>query len=122
MVVVAGERQQAGLSLHQQVVGLRPRQRPRAVARDGGGDQPGIRGLERFRVEAEAGSGIGGDVVDEDVGPFEQGVEDPSASGGLDVELDGFLAAVEPHEDAGETGDLRVVVAGEGRPSPAVPV
>jgi hypothetical protein len=113
VLLVAAERQQARLALHQEVVGLRLRQRPRAVPGDGGGDEPGERRLEGRGVEAEGPRRVGRDVVDEDVGPFEEGVEHPASGGGLHVELDGLLAPVEPDEHGAQPGDLRVVVAGE---------
>ena len=110
----AGDRQQPRLGLHEQVVGLAIAVGAgRAVPRDLAHDEPRMRGPQLGRRQPEAPGGAGGEVLDEDVGLFEQPPEHHPRIGVLHVEGQRLLRPVQPHEVRREPSRRRVVAARE---------
>jgi hypothetical protein len=110
----AGRHHQAGLALHEQVIGLLLAVRAvGAVAGDRAADQPGPVRAQRRRAEPEAVGGARGQVLDEHVGGVDEPAEEVAVTGFLDVELDALLAPVEPDEVAGLAERGPVVAAGK---------
>lgn len=107
-------RHEPRLALHEHVVrafaGVRPR---RPVPRDVHGDQPRMRGAQRGRVQAEPRRRTLREVLHEDIRVRDETVYDVEAARVLEVEGDGLLAPVAPHEVRGETGRRGVVAPGE---------
>ncbi len=100
----AGHRDQPGLALHGHVVGALVGVRALGpVPGDVDGDQPRVPRAQRGRVEPEPRGGALGEVLDEDVGPVQQPVQDLPAARVLQVERDGLLAAVGPDEMRGQS-------------------
>ncbi len=110
----AGHREQAGLALHEQVVGLLLGVRAvRAIARDRAGDQPRVAPGQFIRAQAQPLGRPGGQVLHEHVGPAEQRVQHRPVRRVLYVELDALLAPVQPDEVTGLAVHGPVVAAGE---------
>src|SRR6185437_9113129 len=109
-----GDRHDAGLALHEQVIRLLRAVRPGvAVAGDRAVDQLRSLRAQRVRVQPEALHGTGDQVLQEDVRLRYERVEDRAVPRVLDVELDALLAPVEPHEVARVAVHGAVVLARE---------
>lgn len=105
---------QPRLALHEHVVRAFAGVRPEGpVTRDVHGDQPRVGRAQRRRVQAEPRGGPLCEVLHEDVGVRDETAYDVQAARVLQVEGDGLLAAVAPHEVRGETGRRGVVAARE---------
>ncbi len=108
-------RQEPGLPLDQQVIGLAVAVRPViAVAGDVADDDPGLFSRQSFVRQAEAGRGARRQVLDHDIGLFgDQALQDGPGFRVLDVERQAFLGAVGPDEMGCQTIDPLVIAAGE---------
>ncbi len=105
----ARHRDQARLSLHDEVVGVLAGVRPvLAVAGDVDVDDVLPQRAHGFLTEADAVGPARGVVLEEDVAPLDQPLDRRAVLGVLDVEGDAPLPAVHPDEAAGETGGDRV--------------
>ena len=94
-----GHRQEAGLALDEQVIGLFVAIRAiGAVARDVADDELGVVGLQRLVRQAHARSGAGSQVLHHHVGRGQQLQQRLFGLRPLDVERQAFLAAVKPGE------------------------
>ena len=105
----AGDGDQPGLALHDEVVGVLVGVRPvRAVAGDVDVDDVRPERAHGLLPEAHAVGPAGRVVLEEDVAPLDQALDRRPALRVLDVERDAPLAAVDPDEAARETGGDRV--------------
>ena len=103
LALVAGDAHDAAHALHDHVVGgILGVRAAVAEARGRGVDQLGILLVQRFPAIAQLLHRAGPEVLDDDVGLFEQLLEDLALLVVLEVERDAFLAAV----DRGEVGRL----------------
>jgi hypothetical protein len=110
----SGDRGESALALDEQVVGLLVAVRPaRTVPGDAADDQAWMVLAKPSGRQAEAVGGTGREVLDEDVGAFQQPPEDLPLARPLEVEGDGLLAPVEPDEMARHAARRRVVPTGE---------
>ena len=110
----AGDRDETGFGLDEQVVGLLvPVRSIRAIARDIADDEPWVAFAQRIVGEAEACRGTRGEVLDQHVGMTQELGEDGLGGRVLDVEGEAFLRPVGPDEMGGESVDALVVAAGE---------
>ena len=110
----AGDGGEARFRLDQQVIGLAPRIRAAlAIARHRAGDQPGIVAAQTVEAEAEPRHRAGLEVLHEHVGLRQHRLEQGLVGGLHEIEHDGFLAAVEPHEIGAFAVDERVIAARE---------
>ena len=113
-ILGAGDRQQAGLALDQEVVGPPVTERPvRCVARDVAHDQPLVAAPQDLRRQPHPGRRAGRQVLDEHVRAVDKSIQDRPARGVLEIQAQGLLAAVEPDEVAGQALDGGVVVPRE---------
>ena len=111
---IARHRGQAGLGLHQEVVGLQMREGAVvAIARNRAGDQPGEAFAQFRHVEAQPRDDARGEVLDEHVGLADQHRQALPVGRVLQVQPDRFLAPVQPHEIGALAMDETVVTAGE---------
>src|SRR3954471_11286715 len=114
LVLGAGDGDQAGLALDEQVVRLLVGiGAVAAVAGDRDVDEAGVDGSERFGAEPEPLGRARGEVLDEHVGPAHQGRNGRPAVLALEVERYRLLRPVEPDEVARQPADGLVVAAGE---------
>src|SRR5215208_7997924 len=105
---------QPRLALHEQVVGLLLRIRPfLAVARDGAVHQPRVLSPQLFCAEAESCGCTRGEILDEDVGPSHEAMQDLFGLVLPQIQGQRLLGAVEPDEVAGHAHDRFVVTPGE---------
>ena len=113
-VRAAGDRQQPGLALDQQVVGAAVAHRPvRGVPGDVADDELRVPGPQGRRRQPHPVRRPGRQVLHEHVGPADQRGQRGPARGRLEVKRDRLLAPVEPDEVAGQALDGAVVGAGE---------
>ena len=113
-VLRAGDRQQAGLTLNQQVVGPPVAERSAwRVAGDVAYDEPLVAAPQHLRRQAHPRRGTRGQVLHEHVRTVDEAGQDGPASGVFEVQAERLLAAVEPDEVAGQALDRGVVVPGE---------
>ncbi len=109
-----GERHQPRLALHQQVVRLAVGPwTAGAVPGDGAGDEPRQPPGQLGGAEPEPVGGARREVLDEDVGAFQEPVQDLPAPRVLQIQGEGLLGPVQPHEVAGLPVHGPVVAAGE---------
>src|SRR3954454_74322 len=114
VVGCAGDGHEAGLALHEQVVGaLVPERTGRAVAGHRAHDESRAAGAQQVGTETEPLDRARAEVVQEDVRLLEQPVEHVTAPSALEVEGHRLLAAVEPDEVAAQPTHRMVVAAGE---------
>jgi hypothetical protein len=110
----AGDGGEAGLRLHQEVVGLhRGVFALLAVAGDVHGDQARMARAQLGAAEAGSAHGAGGKVLDEDIRLGEDTLQQRLVVGRLDVEAEALLAAVQPDEIGGQAVAGGVVLARE---------
>jgi len=110
----AGDGGQTRFRLDQEVIGLAGVvRRARRVARDIAGDQPGIARAQFGRAEAEPAGGTRCEVLDEDIGLRQHGLDHGAVIRLLEIDAAGFLAAVEPDEIGGQAFRIVVIAAGE---------
>ncbi len=110
----AGDGDEPGLALHQQVVGLLVAVRPGgAVAGDVADDQARVPLPQGLCAEAEPPGRARREVLHEDVGPLDEAAQDLLGAVLLQIQRQGLLGAVEPDEVAGEAFHRPVVSAGE---------
>ena len=106
----AGDRQETGLALDQQVVRLLVAVGAVvAVAGDVADDQLRVPGVQRFERQAHARGGAGRQVLQQHIGAGQQIHQRGQGVGILQVEREAFLAAVGPHEVRGLTVHAGVV-------------
>src|SRR5690606_36943074 len=110
----AGDAGKARLALHQHVVGFHFRVRPiLAVARNIDGNEPRIGGAQRLAIQPVAPDRAGSKVLDENIRLRDHVFEKGEIVRLLDIELDRFLAPVQPDEIAALAVDNAVIGARE---------
>jgi hypothetical protein len=107
-------RDDAGLALHEEIVGFLLRVRPTvAVSGDIAHDEPRMLRQQRIRREAEALRGARREVLNENVCASHEPRKDLCGVRVLHIERQAFLRAVEPHEISRLSFDGLVVIARE---------
>ena len=110
----AGDGRETDLGLKQQVIGLAITvRRARRIARNLADDQPPVALAKLRPAEPEAGCGARREVLDEDVGAGDHGLDKRAVGLVLQVHPAAFLAAVDPDEIGRLPLDEVVVAAGE---------
>ena len=114
LVAAAGDREEPGLRLDQQIVGLALGCRPAvAIARDRAGDEARIGRAQLRRAEPEPLGGAWRQVLHEHVGLGDDPLQRFDRAVILEVERQAFLRAVGPDEMAGKAARAGVVGACE---------
>src|SRR5262245_56038924 len=109
--VGAGHRKQAGLALHQQVVGLlRCVRTGRSVAGNTAPDEPGMACAQLRGAESKPVRGARREVLHEDVGTLDEPRQDLLRVAMLYIERETFLRAIDPDEMRGEPVDGVIVM------------